>query len=191
MPAHSLAPGFVEIHYTYSQLLHKMRLPVIPDASWAVGVEPSLVQKNGVSVDFSTAIDAFVTLLRPLFANTTEIIKADAWFYPVNAPDPIWVYSHPIGLLGTGVTANLLAGQMVISFRTILGGIMKLYLMEGSYTTNARNSYPFGAGNLTNLTNYMIGVTSWIYGRDNGALIVPMWATTKANDALRKIRLNM
>jgi len=191
MPAHSLAPGFVEFQYTYSNLLHKMRLPVTPGAGWAVGLQPNLVQKNGVDVGFDAAVDAFAALLRPMFANTTEIVKAEAWFYPTNSPDPIWVYTRAIGLVGTNAGANTSAGQMVISYRTLLGGIMKLYLLEGVWAINVRNSWPFGASAATNIANFMIGNTSWIYGRDNAGLIVPIWLTTKTNDAIRKIRLNM
>lgn len=191
MAVHSLAPGFIEVQYTFSNLLHKMRIPVIPSVGWATGVQPNLVRKNGADVLMGVAVDELVVLLRPLFANTTEFTKAEAWFYPTGANDPIWVYTHAIGLTGTNAGANVASSQIVISFRSLVGGIAKLYLMEGVFTPNVRNSYPFGAGPTTNLTNYMIGATSWWYARDNGALIVPLWSSSKTNDKLRKIRLNM
>lgn len=191
MAGHSLSPGFIEIQYTYSNLLHKMRLPVQPGNGWATGVEPNLVQKNGVDVPMSTAVDAFITLIKTMFNAATEFVKAEAWFYPTGAGDPIWVYTHALGVAGTAGTPNTNMAQGVITFRTLIGGVFKLYLMEGAFTVNSRNSWPFGAGNPTNVANYLIGSTSWVYGRDNGSLVVPMWFTTKTNDKLRKIRLSM
>lgn len=191
MAVHSLSPGFIELQYTYSNLLHKMRIPVTPATGWATGVQPDLVRKNGTNVAMNTAIDELIALLRPLFQNTTEFTKAEAWFYPTGAADPIWVWTYAIGLLGSNVGTNVVSSQMVVSFRSLVGGLAKIYLMEGVFTPNVRNSYPFGAGNLTNLTNYMIGGTSFWYARDNGALIVPIWSSSKTNDKLRKLRLNM
>lgn len=191
MPVHSLSPGFVELQYTYLGLLHKMRIPVTPAVGWTTSVEPDLVRKSGAVVDMSTAVDELIVLLRPLFQNTTEFTKAEAWFYPGGASDPIWVYTYAIGLLGSNAGTNVQSSQSVVSFRSSIGGIAKLYLLEGVFVANVRNSYPFGAGNITNLTNYMIGATSWWYARDNGSLVVPIWNTSKTNDKIRKIRLNM
>jgi len=191
MPVHSLSPGFIELQYSFSGLTHKMRIPVTPDAGWATGVQPNLVRKNGTTVAMNAAVDELIVLLRPFFNTTTDFIKAEAWFYPTGAADPIWVWSYAIGLAGSSGTANVLSSQLVITYRSLVGGLAKVYLMEGVSAVNVRNSYPFGAGSLTNLSTYLTGTTSWWYARDNGALIVPIWATTKTNDKLRKIRLTM
>lgn len=191
MAVHSIQPGFIEIQYVYSNILHKMRIPVIPDSGWVIGTNPDLFRKNGALVAMGAAVDEFIAVLKPLFSSSTDFTKAEAWFYPDGVDNPVWVYTHAIGLPGTNAGANVQSSQQVITFRTLQGGIAKYYMMEGVFTPNVRNSYPFGAGVITNLSNYLIGATSWSVGRDNGTLVVPMWATSKTNDAIRKLRLSM
>lgn len=189
--AHSLAPGFIEVTYTVSALLHKMRVPVQPDVGWGVGLEPNLVTKNGASISLSAAMTELLAVVRPFFHTSVDFLAADAWFTPTGGTDPIWVYTHPLGVQGTSSTVATFMSQVVMSFRTLIGGIAKIYMMEASVTINNRVSYPFGAGSSTNLATYMTGSTSIWRGRDDSVLVVPMWQTTKTNDAIRKKRLNM
>lgn len=193
MVQNTLYPGFVKITYVTSGIQHSMVIPIDPVGGWDVGSEPSFEQKGGTTITMSAAIAAYIPLLQPFFSSLTEFIQAECWIYPSVSDDPIWIYSHPIGLAGTSGAATTLMSQGVISYRTRAGGIYKTYLMElaSTITLNVRNSYPFGAGSVTNLVNYTIGANSWIMGRDGAFLAVPIFFTTKTNDALRKRRLGI
>jgi len=191
MPVNSLSPGYLEVKYTFSSLLHRMRIPVQPSPGWVIGTEPNVVQNDGTSVTLTAAMNAFLTPFRALFANTMEIISTDAWFYPTGVDNPVWVYTLLHGLLGTNVGANVTSSQMTVSFRTNAGGVAKLVMIEGVFTPNVRNSYPFGAGALTTLMNQMLGTGGIWRGRDGGKLVTPIWSTSKTNDAVRKIRLSL
>lgn len=191
MAENSLAPGFFEVKYTFSGLLHRMRIPVLPVAGWTVGLEPSVVDNGGNNVTMGGAMTTLLPFLRALFANTTDFVSTDAWFYPAGVDNPVWVYNIAHGLLGTNAGANVASSMHTVSFRTSLGGIAKVVLMESVVTVNSRNSYPFGAGSLTNLVNWLIGAPGVWRGRDGGKLVTAIWSTTKTSDAIRKIRLSL
>jgi hypothetical protein len=152
---------------------------------------PDLVTKNGSTITLAAAVTELLAVVRPFFHTSIDFIAAEAWFTPTLSSDPIWVYTHAIGLAGLSATAVTFMSQTVLSFRTLLGGIAKIYFMEASVSINTRASFPFGAGPTTNLANYATGGTSIWRGRDDSVLVVPMWQTTKTNDAIRKKRLNM
>lgn len=191
MPVNSLSPGYLEVKYTYSNLLHRMRIPVQPAAGWVIGTEPSVVDNGGNNVILTTAMNNFLTPFRAMFANTTEVVSTDAWFYPLDVNNPVWVYTLLHGVQGTNTGTNTPSSQMTVSFRTSLGGIAKLVMLEGVFTPNVRNSYPFGAGALTTLMNQMLGTGGIWRGRDGGKLVSPIWSTSKTNDAVRKVRLSL
>lgn len=193
MAHNSLYPGFVKIQYTHTGLVHTMVLPVEPQSGWVVGSEPSLEQNDGTFQPLGDAVDAFILILKAGFHSATEFLAAEAWFYDSVTSDPQWVFTHPIAVPGTHATAATPAGQAVISFRTSFGGNYRLYWMEpaGAISTGGRNSWPFGAGTQTNVANYLMGNDGWVIGRDGGKLVIPIWNTTKINDALRKKRLNI
>lgn len=182
---------FIKIKYITNTVEHSMTLPCNPQSGWVVGSEPSITPKAGADILMSVAVDALVAILRPALATVTDIVSAEAWFAPSPTSDPVWVYTHPIGLAGTGAATATNMLQFVISFRTFLGGVYRMFLMEpsSSITANVRASYPFGAGTATNISNYLTGSTGWVIGRDGGSLVVPIWQTSKYNDALRKKRL--
>lgn len=192
MTHHTYAPGgFVKIFTLQNGVTHVMTLPVNVLSGYVVGEEPSLHPKVGSPVLFSTCVDDFVTLLKPLFGTDTSFSTAEYWAKPDDEDDPFWVYTHSVGEVGTGAAASADMLQAVMSFRTYLGGIFRLYLMEisGDVPVNFRTSWPFGAGAYLNLANYLIGDDGWVIGMDNGSLVVPMNFTTKFNDALRKKRM--
>lgn len=193
MAVNNLKPGFIQIHYTTSLIPHKMTIPVVPLPGWIPGNEPTLETNGVVDKIMSTAINEFIVLIKPFFAATTEFHRAEAWFYPAGVDDPVWVYTHIIGVVGTGAGAFAAASQGVLTFRTGLGGIYKLYMMEitSSIAINSRDAYPFGSALNTNLATYLLGSGGWVFGRDNETLVVPLNYTTKTNDALRKRRLGL
>lgn len=188
MVQNSLYPGFVKLNYKRGAITHTATLPVLPQGVPTVGTEPSFFQKNGTAALMSTLVNAFVTVWRPFLFTDMDIQSADYWSVPGPDGDPVWIYSHLIGLQGSGTGSTAAAGEAVMSFRTDQGGLLKIYWMEpyAALLTVPVQSYPFPAGGTTTFANYMLGGTSWVVGRDGGAPAVPIKFTTKTNDALRR-----
>lgn len=189
--SHSLAPGFVKLYYTFSTLTHVMTIPVTYSGTPEPGEEPFFVMNDGDVTAMVSAVNTLMPLLRANFAATTEFNRAEAWYKPTDTADPVWIYTHSIGLPGTNATANVLTEQAVISFRTSAGGNKFLYLMEAPYAANIVDPFPFTTVPIANLCTYLTGNDGWIVGRDDGKLVVPIRLTTKLNDALRRKRLNV
>lgn len=193
MAHNSLSPGFVKLHYTFSSLTHTMTIPIIPTGTLTPGVVPNVMTYGGTPLGFAGALTALMTVMQPFFGGGTEFGNAEYWSQPTPEDDPLWIYTVGLGLPGTGVTAGAQMLQQTITYRTSNGGLYRQFFMEptGSILPNSRNPYPFGAGAQTNMANYLMGATSWIYGRDGGKIIVPLFATGKFNDSLRKRRINL
>lgn len=185
MAQNSIAPGFVKLFYAVASRPHVQVLPVDVFGTPTVGIEPEFNLKNGSSDLMSACVDAWIALLQPAYHSTANFSFAEFWYKPTPESDPTWIYTYEIGEVGTAVTAATANGQAVISLRTSVGGLLKVYMMESSFVANLRDPYPFSGGFVA-FHNYLIGGTSWITGRDGGFPVVGIAATTKINDALRK-----
>lgn len=190
MTINSLAPGFVKIKYNLGAMEHVKQFQVQATGTITVGEEPSFTPNIGSPILMSTAVDALIVKLKPFFGSNTSFSSAEYWNQPTAADDPTWIFTHPIGVVGTATAASDILLQAVMTFRTALGGIYRDYLMEvsGDTSVNLNVPYPFGAGTFNDLATYLIGASGWILGRDNAALVVPIRVKTKYNDALRKKR---
>lgn len=193
MAHNSLWPGFVKISYTNNLIQHNMTLPLQPVPGWTSGVAPELVTKSGGTLSAALAVTGIMTAMRPAFATTTLFDAAEFWFYDDPDSDPVWVWTEPIGLAGTSASAVMPMGQAVMSFRTVHGGIYRMYLMEPSllFTINTRQAWPAFPAVGAAIANYVIGNSSVVRGRDNGNVVIPMWNSVKTSDAIRKKRLLM
>lgn len=193
MTINSLSPAFLKLYSTFSTITHVMTLPVVPSGTWTPGVQPDLATYGGGSQSLESCMSLLMPVLRPFFGSTTEFNRVEAWHKPTPESDPIWIYTSVIALPGLAASASANNLQGVVTFRTNLGGMFKFYMMEmqSGQTVNLRDPYPFTTTIATNLANMLMAATSFVYGRDGGKLVVPMYYTTKYNDALRKRRLGI
>lgn len=185
MTVNSLSPGFVKLAYNSNGHDHIMTLPCVPYGTVTPGVEPQFTINNDGSLDMEDAVGAFVEAIDHLFHTGTSFGEATFWSQPTPDDDPLWIYSYTEGAAGASGTANVALSECVMSFRTNLGGLLKLYLMEGWVPVNTRDVPPWAAGFLSVFT-YMSGSTGWVRGRDNGKVVGYINVTAKTNDALRK-----
>jgi len=77
-------------------------------------------------------------------------------------------------------------GQAVITSKTSLGGLYKLYLMESVEAVNQRKLPPYVDAPNSNLSDFIVGPSSPVYGRKNAYPFVPVSIISKTNDKLRK-----
>lgn len=187
MAQNSLYPGFVKLKYSSNTHTHFQVLPVLYDANPDPGDEPVFLTRNNTPVGMDTAVAAYIALIDNLFPAESSFIIAENWFYPTPESDPVFTYVMELGdtgASGTGVFAN---GQLVVSFRTFAGGILKLYFMETVTGLATKDDFPFANSAVDALADYLCSAaTGWIVGRDGSHPISGLRALSKTNDALRK-----
>lgn len=188
MTHNDLYPGFVKLFYANGTHQHHQILPVLPD-SHGPGEEPTfLINPPGSDViAMNTAVDAYIAVADNLFNATTNFQFAEFWNIPTPGGDPVFEYIYEIGAPGVAASANIVAAQAVLSFRTSLGGILKLYFMESALVIGNPDPFPFSNATMAALAAYFCSLsTGWVVGRDGGKPLSGLRATTKINDALRK-----
>ena len=162
-----------------------MTIPVVPSGSVTVEVEPTFATKGGGTVAGTAGVTAFVTAIKTAFSNATSFVQYDFWSQPSPDDDPIFIYNAALGIVGTNGTANTSLSQAVYTYRTVGGGLYRLYLLESVGTLNTVTVPPYGSFSAT-IDTYVRGGTSFIVGRDGSYLSSPVRRLFKTNDALRK-----
>lgn len=127
-------PYEVRIFYTVTTLTHEQRLNVRLNADPVVGTpfnEIEVLLRGDVVSDLQTEVDDWMTAIRPLFNNTTTIFThAELWKYVPDSFAADFVSAHTINLPGNIATATQFSSQLIQTFRTTEGGIMKVSFME-------------------------------------------------------------
>jgi len=183
------SPGYVLIKYQNGSFPHHAKIKVIPSTTPVVGAEPLFTTLGNGNVLMSTCIDAWITIVRTVYDADTTFISAEFWSKPTPADDPVWCYEHPINVTGNVVGNVQLAGEMVFSFRTFGGHLMKLYFMDFSdqIDLNVRAALgTIGAGANANIRDYVLSDASWLVAKDNSHAVAPLYYNTKMNDVLRR-----
>lgn len=194
MTHNDLHPLWMEIKYAVGTRLHVKRTPLLPDAAMIVtpGELPAdyaIKRKDGTSDDFGTIVDEYMAVVTPIYHTGVSFITADLWYKATVDSDPLWLTVYEIGAVGEGGTTPVTDGQLVLSCRTQNGGKYMEYWMESSIAVNLKDDFPFSSTNISNLGNFLKGVTSPVVGRDGGYVVANVRYITKTNDALRKKRL--
>lgn len=188
MTQNSLSPAFVKLQYAHGASAHTMTIPVRINGTPVPGGTNSLEKHVGFgfSIDFVTAMDTWAEMLAPFFYTDVAFVAADLWSQPTPADDPVWIQSTSLTQVGGAEAVTVVASEAVFTFRSHLGGLFRLYLMEPSLLVNAKVlPAAFNASEIT-LSDFVTGDDSWLYARDNGKPITCLGLKTKTNDVLRR-----
>lgn len=186
MAINSLSPAFIVVRYTRSTVPHTSIIPTKFSGTPTPGSNPNLLNHFGVAVDFESAMAAWAILLQDMFSTAVTLDTAEVWSQPTPDDDPVWIFTTGLALTGTRSGTAVVAGQQVLTFRTHLGGLFRLYFMETPVPPNQVATYAGMANPELELANFVTGATSWLYGRDNGQPILTLGWKTKTNDVLRR-----
>lgn len=91
-------------------------------------------------------VDDWVALIDGLYHNgagATSFDYAELWKYEPESFDASFISTYDIAVPGASVTANNAAGQTIMTFRTLEGGVMKLSFMETNIFYAARDTPPY------------------------------------------------
>lgn len=184
MAQNSLYPGFVRISYKGKGHPHKQVIPCTPAlqaGTWFVETVD-----DGTFLQWDTAVNALIALEK-VFLNTSDGFDgAELWTLATPTSAPVFRTNVTLAVAGTSASAAVANSQMVFSFRTGLGGRLKVFLMETVNGADIVVRPPYAAGANKNLSDYIIAGASWLRGRDGGHIVSPAGLVTKTNDALRK-----
>ena len=187
MTVFSLFPGFVRLRYTVEARPHVQTLPCKPFLAFTGEWFVELADQVG-GVLWTTAIESYLTSLAGVFQGTvTQFASAELYTLSDPEADPLFVEAYaPTGPVFTGGIAQDWM-ESVFTFRTQSGGILRLYLMEGTSSINQRVFPPLyaGAGSKA-VADYILSAQSFVFGRDGSRAIAGIAFTTKTNDKLRK-----
>jgi len=184
MARHSLYPGFIRLFYTSNAHAHVQVLPVNPSLSGSVWIVQKVL--GGSYTDWTEAVDAWAVVLKGVLNTADTIDRAE--LYTMSAPDadPLFRAVYNVGVSGTAVTATVAYEQMVWTLRTDNGGLLKIYVMEGVFPLNYRHPYGSAGSTALAIWDFIMSGAGFIFGRDLGVPIAPIFVTTKLNDQLRK-----
>lgn len=192
MATNDLSPAFIKLRYAVSSRVHYATYQVEPEGVPVPGVEPQVRRKDGTPTLMSTAVVAWVNVIKASFFTSSDFQSAEMWYKATPTGDPIFIYSISLGTVGSSVTATRVSGQYTQTFRTVGGSVMRIMLMEpAAALTDAVDSFPYSAGTNKNISDFILGATNWIKGRDDTWPVTGMRTILKTNDALRKKFLNI
>jgi len=138
-------PYQVRIFYTISTRTHVVRLnvnlaadPLPGDAFSTINA----VQRNGTNIPLNTAVSAFVVHWAKFFNNASVLIThAELWKYDAASFDAQFVSVFDINAPGTIAAATVQASQVILTFRTQEGGIMRIDALDTWWPQSASLSY--------------------------------------------------
>lgn len=182
----SLAPGYVKVTYDGALFPHHMTIPVKYSGTPTPGTEPDLVLKDASTAAASAAIGSFIDVVRDFFNTSVHFGLAEAHTVNATTGEDQFIFAWNLGVLGTSPTATHATGEAVATFKTSVGSLYRLYMMESILTPNARALPPYSDPTIQALSDFVVGNSSPVYGRQNAYPFVPVSFITKNNDKLRK-----
>lgn len=187
MTRNFLSPAFFKLFYNRTGLLkpHVQTMSLQPAAPPVIGSSPSILKAGGGSNDFGDFIDDYVALFKAITSDDFTFTHCEFWSQPLPTDDPVFVFDHSLAVVGTDTAAHVTAEQLVITYRTSNGGLMRFYQMEGTAAVDIVAFPPFSTA-YANLSNFLLGADNCITGRDNGYPSSVISLKTKTNDVLRR-----
>lgn len=149
--------------------------------------------KAGASVVTDTAIHSAVVLIAALFANADTFSGVEYFTQADCVSAPVYQRSYDLsgGVSGSSGQPDTAWGQVVLTFKTTLGGRFKLQLMEPSYAVDQKFALSAGVDvNVDALVNYLHTAADVVAAYDNGYPQLPLNFVSKTNDTLRKKYFN-
>lgn len=184
-------PAVADITYSYSGITHHQQLNFTYPGELTAGMDLADVDvttRSGSYVPVLTAVTAWITLIKSLYNTGVKFDSVTVWKYTAGTYDRLFINSAVLDIDGTSASAAQLAAQYIYTFRTTLGGVMKLSFMETVAAPGASASRAAATGNVLAIFQFVEGLTNWVVARDNGFPIAGIASHPGQNEALFKRR---
>jgi hypothetical protein len=180
---------FEVIGYTAPVRTHKIRLSVVNVGTPTPG-DPAtsiiLQKKGGATTTLQAAADLAWGFLRPFFSTTLNCPSFSFWRYVPGTRGKDFITSgtitNPAGTGGTTVAAH----EIVMSFRSANGGILKTVLLETINTGSAQTALiPNSAGNIAQKwAAYVLSADSVVFCADDAYPIAALRVSDGENERI-------
>jgi len=182
----SLAPGYVRVTYDGVLFPHHMTIPVNFSGTPTPGVMPDLILKDASTDDVESAIGALIAVILPFYTSAIHFGLAEAHTVDATTGEDQFIWSWNLNAVGSTTGSQVATEQLVFVFKTSVGSLYKLYLMESVIPANEKQLPPFVDAAFSTLSDFVVGDTSPCYGRQNAYPFTPISWLSKYNDKLRK-----
>lgn len=146
------------------------------------------VTKGAGPVNGLAAILDWADLMKAFFHTANTIDRVELWSVAPESYDRTFISAADIGVDGTNVGATIPASQVIFTFRTSEGGIMRLNLMEASELPGRPQTLPNGFPTIDNVANFVVSDNNWILGRDTSYPVATIRYLPGQNEKLFKFR---
>lgn len=192
-------PGPFEIRQFYTTTIstialeHVMRLSVDLDTPIAPGEDFANIfgtSPNGAVVSLATCIDRLLAVMAPFYAPTTTVFgRTELWEYTPLTFDASFVSQYNSAVVPSGGTAPTPAHYLIMTFRTLEGGIMRATLLEDSSSANNQELYPTNTAQVNDFMDEIINPDFSLYvGRDTSRPFSPLRVSRGQNEAVWRKR---
>lgn len=162
-------PYQVDIHYTVDDLEHVQKLSLDLAADPTPGDTFDTIQavtRAGGNVDLDDAIDAWETILLPRFSSDCQFTSCELFKCNNDNFNRIWLSSYSMSGVGTHVSAYAPANEVVHTYRTQEGGIMKVTWEECPLSFFAKAPLGSASSYEATIRDFILSTSNWILARD-------------------------
>lgn len=185
MTINSLSEGFARITYAGGSVIHHQVLPInfsgVPEA----GVEPNLTTKVGGTVGAIAGLGAYIDAVKAVFADDTIFGLCEIYAVDADDNERHFMYAFDLAEVGTGVGEIQLYKMLTMTWKTKVGGLLKLTFMEHRLANVSKTRSPYEAlSDYALINTYMLSDDCIVIGRDNNYAFAPISASNRYSDAL-------
>lgn len=151
----------------------------------------SLATRSGGSKILSTAAQEWWTIFRDNFSNATTIISCNLFRYDGPALGNTFISAIAISPSAGSVSSAPVAGhETVWTFRTGIGGIMKIVAIEDIAAGKAQAPLVANPalGTYGQMAAYIMSSDGWLCGRGGSWPVAPMQTSMSYNETIEKRR---
>lgn len=183
-------PYQLRTEYTVNGVEHKMAFNLKVDGTPAVGstfADISVIAKDTTLKNLDTVATELQDHVRALFHNLTDFAGWELWKYEPLSFDATFVSGRATAFSGTK-TSTSESQQMIYTFRTQEGGILKFITMEQQLNRNNQLRYPDLTADEKLLVDYFLATDAWIVARDTSYPVLFLKASGGQNEKIWRIR---
>lgn len=173
---------------THTQELNCTALGAPPPGTASTVV--MLATRSGGSIAFSTAAQEWWDRMRLQYNSPVTLVGITLWRYDGPGIGDTFI-STAVGTPAAGVSggAPTAGHQTTLTFRTGLGKIMKILLMETSLSGKAQGPLINGVATpVQRMCQYVMSASGWMCGRGGSWPVAPLKESQTYNEALEERR---
>jgi len=195
MPENLPGPYEIEfevIGYVAPVRTHKIRMNVVAVGSPAPGTLPTAItiqKRGGGTATLAVVANQAWEFLRVFYQNTINCPSYQFWKYQTGTRTKDFIATGALtNPAGTSASATTLAHEIVMSFRSANGGIMKTVLLETINTGNAQTALvPNAAGNIAQRwAAYVLSADGISFAADDAFPIAALRVSDSENEKVWK-----